>query len=121
VRVKVSILLFFFVLMGCATPTEWTKGDKIAAGYFLLGHTADFLTTERNLDGTDTFSFYEMNPILGKHPSDTELMFYVSLSAIGGLMIAHFCPKYRKLMLGAYGTANWGCAIHNQELWNKYK
>jgi hypothetical protein len=114
----VIIILCIFLFTSCATPIKWTKEDKIYAGYFLLGHAADMLTTERNLDRD---GWYEINPILDKHPSDLKLAFYFSFTTILGLTIAHIFPEYRKALLATYGTVNWGFAISNQIKWNKRK
>lgn len=112
------ILLLIFSLMGCAT---WTTGDKVAAGYMLLGKAADFYTTERNHDNHKTWKAHEMNPILGDDPSDTELAIYLPLSAIATLTLAHFIPKWRKAILYGMGTANFYFAYKNNKTYHKWE
>ena len=57
-KVVLSILcLFLFV--ACASPRPWTKQEKIAAGFFLLAHSADAFTTSRleNNGNYEKFNF----------------------------------------------------------------
>ena len=107
-----STILFLFITLlftSCASPRPWTKQEKIAAGFFLLAHSADAITTSQLTDNGN----YEINPILGKHPSDTKVGVYFSLTAIGALIVSHFNPDLRKPLLYGYGTLNTGLAIHN--------
>jgi len=108
-------LIFLFFFSSCATlkpnPKPWTKPEKIAAGYFILGHIADALTTERALDDSN---IDEINPILGKRPSDSKITIYFSLTGIAALTISHFYPKLRIPLLSLYGTVNFGNTIHNK-------
>jgi len=107
-KVVLSILcLFLFV--ACASPRPWTKQEKVAAGFFLLAHSADAITTSQLTDNGN----YETNPILGKYPSDAKIGVYFSLTAIGALVVSHFKPDLRKPFLYGYGSINSICAIHN--------
>ena len=108
---KSTILFLFIALLftSCASPRPWTKQEKVAAGFFLLAHSADAITTSQLTDHGN----YETNPILGKHPSDTKVGVYFSLTAIGALVVSHFNPDFRKPLLYSYGALNTGLAIHN--------
>lgn len=110
-----SILISFIIgllLTACASPRPWTKKEKIAAGFFLIAHTADAITTSQLNDNGN----YELNPLLGKHPSDTEVCIYFSITAIGALTLSHFYPNLREPLLYGYGGLNTGLAIHNHKL-----
>ena len=111
---KSTILFLFIALLftSCASPRPWTKQEKIAAGFFLLAHSADAITTSQLTDNGN----YEINPILGKHPSDTKISVYFSLTAIGALIVSHFNPDFRKPLLYGYGALNAGLAIHNYSI-----
>lgn len=102
----VAILL----LSGCAS---WTPQEKMLGGFSCLAAAADGYTTIRFLNNPDN---YEMNPILGKHPSDTEVIMYMITSQFIALTIAHFLPQYRSWILGGKTTVNLGFAIHNTKL-----
>ena len=102
-------VLCLFLLISCASPRSWTRQEKAAAGFFVLAHSADAITTSQLTDHGN----YEMNPIMGKHPSDIEIGVYFSLTAIGALVVSHFNPDLRKPLLYGYGSINSICAIHN--------
>jgi len=110
-------LIFLFLFSSCATlkphPRPWTKSEKIAAGYFILGHLADALTTERALDNPN---IDEINPILGNHPSDSKVAIYFSFTGIAIFTISHFYPELRLPLLSVFGTVGFGYAIHNKRL-----
>lgn len=113
---KKSYLIFLIIVLlftGCASSRPWTKSEKVAAGYFILGHSADALSTEKMLENPN---IYETNLILGKHPSDTKIAIYFSLTGIAALTISHFYPKLRLLFLSIYGTQGFGYALHNKRL-----
>lgn len=105
-------LIILSLSISCATPRSWTKEEKTAVGFFLLAHSADAFTTSQLIDNGN----YELNPILGKYPSDTKIGIYFSLTAIGALTISHFYPNLRKPFLSGYGSLNTGLAIHNHNL-----
>jgi len=112
---KKSYLVFLIIVLlftACASSRPWTKQEKVAAGYFILGHSADALTTEKILDIPNSS---ENSPILGKHPSDFKIITYFSFTAIAALTISHFCPELRIPLLSLYGTINFGLAICNKQ------
>jgi len=95
-------------------PRSWTKQEKYAAYFFLAAHTANALTTEAHQDYPN--QYYETNPILGRHPSDTEIGAYFSLTGVGTLVLCHFYPELRKPVLLGYGAVNTYWAIHDLKL-----
>lgn len=111
-------LLILFVtislLTSCASPRPWTKREKIAAGFFLLGHSADALTTSQLNDNGN----YEKNPILGKYPSDAKVGVYFSLTGGGIIALCHFYPDLREPLLYGSGILGFRFAIHNYYLNN---
>jgi len=111
---KLIVLLVFLLLPACASPRPWTKQEKLAAGFFIAGHLADYYTTNRMLDNPAN---WEENPILGKHPSDSTVTMYFSLTAIGALVVGHYWPDARKPLFIGYGTLNTGLAAHNTTLY----
>lgn len=106
-------LIILFLLTSCATSRPWTKGEKVAAGFFCVAHFADYYTTEKALDNPNN---YENNPILDKHPSDGKLTVYFSLTGAVALILGHFWPELRKPLFLSYGTVNSALAIHNYKL-----
>ena len=112
-KLYLIFLIIILLFTACASPRPWIKQEKIAAGYFLLGHSADALSTEKMLDNPNN---YENNPILGKYPSDSKVIIYFSLTAIAALTISHWYPKLRKPLLISYGSLNISLAIYNARL-----
>ena len=115
---RLTVMVLILALSGCAMlkphPEAWNKTDKLLAAYFIAGHTLDAYTTERCQDHPDRF--YEENPILGKHPKDSEIVIYFSVTGLVALSIAHLYPELRPWILGAYGSVGFYCAYHNYHL-----
>ena len=112
IKPVLHLFLLTLLLSSCASPRPWTKREKAAAGFFVLGHTADAITTERMLDR----GHYETNDILGKYPSDTEIAIYFPVTGLIGLGVAHWWPEAREWILWSGGTLGAGLAIHNEGL-----
>lgn len=117
------ILIVIGMLMntGCASliphPRAWTKKEKIAAGFFIAAHTANAFTTEAHQNHPELY--YEMNPIMGRHPSDTEIVTYFSVTGIATLLLTHFYPELRKPLLYGYGAVNSYWVIHDLRMMDR--
>jgi len=109
---KSTILFLFIALLftSCASPRPWTKQEKIAAGFFLLAHSANAFTTSRinNNNSRERFDF-----ILDEHPSDKEVIIYFSVTGGLALGLAHYFPKLRTPLLYGYGSVNAFFALHD--------
>ena len=105
----ISISLF----VSCATPRPWNKQEKTAAYFFILAHSANAFTTSQ-LDDNGNYEKY--NFILDKHPSDTEVGIYFSITGGLALALSHFYPKLRKPLLYGYGFLNTCLVIHDYNL-----
>lgn len=115
---KLTLGVIIITLSGCATlrphPEPWSKTDKLLAAYMIAGHTLDAYTTERHQDYPE--EFYEKNQILGKHPKDHEIIAYFSITGAAALVIAHFYPEIRPLLLGTVGTVGLFFGYGNYQL-----
>jgi hypothetical protein len=100
----VAIIALF--LMGCAT---WSKTDKALLTTFWLSTGADYATTKNALDDGGR----ELNPLIGKHPSDGKLLGYMIITNSAVTAIAHFVPPLRKWLLGGGTVVHGFCAVHN--------
>ncbi len=112
-RLVCLILACVFTLSSCAGTRKWTKADKALGAYYLAGHAADGITTERMLDNPNN---HERNPILGERPSDGEVLGYFVVTSVLVLTLAHLFPKLRKFLLGAGGTVGMALAVNNEQL-----
>lgn len=111
------IILALILSSGCATTKtdrSWSNHDKALAVACCTATVADAYTTMRALDVPGN---YENNPILGGHPSDTEVVAYMAASQLVILAIAHAFPQLRKYLLGGVTTMNSVCAVRNSKLY----
>lgn len=102
--------VILLLISGCAT---WTPQDKILGVASCVAAAADTYTTIQFLDNPDN---YERNPMLGKHPSDTEVIIYMAMSQIITLIIADIFIEWRSWILGGKTALNTGWAINNRRL-----
>jgi len=107
-RCVIILILCSLFGNGCISliphPRPWTKREKIAATFFIVAHTANAYSTEKHQDHSNLY--YETNPIMGNHPSDTEIGLYFSITGIGTLILTHLYPELREPMLFGYGGVN---------------
>ena len=118
------ILLISFT--GCAslpTPKPWTTGEKVMLGWSIAASAADAYTTTQALNNPNN---YEVNPIMGKHPSNGRVIATIGLSQLIALAVSHWYPyidlpligrvNMRYGFLGFKAVLNTGCAINNSQL-----
>ena len=105
-------LIIILILTGCGHSRPWTTGEKVLLGASVLASYADYRTTTNVLDNGG----YEMNPLIGKHPSKERLALFLISSEVITIALAHYFPRYRKFLLGGKTAINTGCAIHNSQV-----
>lgn len=111
-----SYLLLCVLLTGCATR-PWTKQEKMLLGVSCIAAATDTYTTTQSLNNEYN---WEVNPVLGKNPSDTEIITYMITSQIIAIVLAHYIPKYRNWILGIKTGLNTAGTINNLTLdWNE--
>ena len=103
------LIILCLLLSACAS---WTPREKLAGASFLAAHTANYYSTQEMLKG----GHYELNPILGEHPSDRKCLVYFSLTGIGALVVAHLWEDAREWILWGYGGVNATWAVHDRGL-----
>ena len=111
---RLVIVILLLCIAGCATTEPWTRDNKAAAGFFVMGKLADTASTIDFLKNTNA---RELNPILGERPSNEEVISYMIITGIAQLIIADLLPpKWRERWLIVFGSVNTYCAIHNSRL-----
>jgi len=110
---KILIIVFFFSTTASAEPRAWTEEEKILLFWSSMASIADMYSTCRALDNPDN---WEINPMIGKHPENERVVVFLSLSQIATVIIAHFWPDMRKVLLQGKATINTTFAIHNYNL-----
>ena len=106
---KRLIVIAVILTSGCS----WSKFDTALGVTSTVATAADIYTTTQLLNNPGN---YELNPILGKHPSDTKVIMVLATSQVITLVIAHFFPTIRPWLLGGKTVINTGWAIHNLQL-----
>ena len=75
----------------CKAETKpWTTGEKTVLAWSIAAVAADMFTTCRMLDNPYN---YEMNPALGRHPSDGRVVLHLSISHLICVAISHWVPR----------------------------
>jgi len=113
VRAFLAVMVIF--LCGCSS--SWTRGDTVRQGAFVALASADWRQTRTIADNPDRW--YECNPVIGKHPTKSQVNRYFAATIIGHTMIAALLPKqwrsaWQYLGIGAEGAVvylNWGEGI----------
>ena len=99
---------------------NWTKGDTYREIVFLSLHFLDWQTT---LDvAKQPQDYQEYNPILGKHPTVSEVNNYFLLTGATHIILSYYLPnEYRRafqyITIGISGTAvtnNLSCGLKFQ-------
>lgn len=114
-KILLITLVTLVLLPGCASlpkPRPWTREEKVLLVVSILAAGADLYTTKQMLDRGN----YEMNPLIGKHPTDTELMIKLPVIQLSYWVLCHYWPKMRTGLLGCKITINTGLATHNSGL-----
>ena len=106
---RICSLIALIFLVGCATARPWTTEEKWLLAASCTATVADMTTTLSFLDDGD----WEINPIMGKHPTDTEVVATMVTSQILTIVVAHFWDDFRKWILGVKTGINAGFAYHN--------
>ena len=115
------IIMFLLSLASCAhfepNPRPWTKHEKVALGWSCLASVADMYTTTKALNNP---SNWERNSMLGRHPSDQEVVVFLSVTQLVTIGISHWFPDLRIPFLCVKGTVNTVNALGNTRLdWNE--
>ena len=117
-RLSIIIAALLLLLTSCAGfdphPRPWTTTEQVLAGASILAAFADWRTQMEIFDNGG----YELNPIIGKKPSDGKFGVYMGLSQLGVFVFAHLFPdalgpRTREILLGGKTIANGVWAIRN--------
>ena len=117
----VLALSLLILLSGCATfdeynrPDPWTKDQILLQG---VSTTLNIIDWGQTLDIADNHDkYYEINPIIGKHPSRGRVNTYFTLATLIKIGITHILPsKWRKWWLGANIMISGYLVNHNYQI-----
>jgi len=111
----ILILIFLFLCNPAFAFEDWDKMDYTLLGTSTVLQVMDWRQTRYFVNYPE--KYYEINPILGKHPSSSEVDLYFAGSFILKLGIAYILPsKWRKIWLGGLTILSGACVINNHSI-----
>lgn len=122
-RTLLLVLLVLIVLAHCsrahaADPAPWSKTDKALFGGLVAISAYDMAQTDQ---GIRSGKFYEMNPLLGSHPSTARLIGTHVFCNAGILWLADTHPKWRRTMLVIANGIEISAVAHNISIGMNFK
>ena len=113
ILVCLFLLVCLFPSLARAEIRPWSDDEKILLFWSCLASVADQYTTCRALSNDNN---WEINPMLGRRPSNEKVVIYLSVSQIVTVLVTHFWPDMRIPLLTGKATINTTFAIHNHNL-----
>lgn len=93
----------------------WTKANTALEATYLAGHLIDYAQTLQI--SRDPEHYYEINPILGSHPSTERVHAYMVGSGLAHVAIAYLLPKpYREIFQSGTLMLKIGIVKHNADI-----
>jgi transcriptional regulator with XRE-family HTH domain len=93
----------------------WDRTDLALAGAALTLKAVDFGQTRYVAQHPERF--HECNPVLGKHPSESDVALFFAAGALTEIVVAHFLPApWRKAWLGCCISGSLICTTHNASI-----
>jgi len=109
-----GVFLFLMCLSACAT-TKWDKIDYTLLGISTGLQVIDWRQTRCIAENPD--KYWEINPVLGKHPSKGEIDLYFAGSFAMRVGVARILSgKWRKMWLSGWIGASAYCVITNDKV-----
>ena len=95
----VLFAIIFLLFASYSYAGEWNPTDKILFRSFIVLQVIDYNQTLAVVHDDD---YYELNPIMGRHPSDSTILLYFAGSTVVNYLIADALSlKYRRAWLVA--------------------
>jgi hypothetical protein len=114
-RIILFLLVAALSLSGCSGNRTWTRGDYIREGVGLAVKTIDWRQTREIAKNPDRY--WEINPIIGKHPSTSRVDAYFALTTIGHVLVTHAIPHpYRPYWQYISIGASTACVVNNYNI-----
>jgi hypothetical protein len=115
-----KILSFIFFVLCVLFPTQskadlsdWSETDK---HLLLASEISLYLDWRQTLDIKSHSNFYETNPILGQHPSNSRVDIYFGSVMAGTYVIANQLDENRSLFLGGITLVEVFTILKNRRL-----
>lgn len=90
---------------------DWTKQDIALQATASLLHVADWMQTREIASNNE---YIELNPILGEHPSQSEVNWFMGGMILGGWIVSDLLPpKWRRYYQMLYIGSEAATVAHN--------
>ena len=117
---KLIVMVLVFLPLTAHAFDSWDRTDKVLGGVYLVATAMDWRQTVYIAHHPD--KYYEMNRILGEHPSEASVNQYFLASVAVKLTVAHILPsKWRKIWLGAMIGSSTALVVHNNSIGIKFE
>ena len=103
---KLTCITLILFSVGCA---GWTRTEKALLVASVVMSVADMTTTMEILNDGG----YELNPCIGRHPSNERVVLFMVGSETLTIILAHYFPEWRTVILGGKTVINTMCVINN--------
>ena len=110
----IVFVIILVALLSTKAPAadKWSARDYYLEGTWQALHVIDWGQTAMIARNPDRY--YEMNPMLGRHPSTELVHAYAATGAIFHLVVTHFLPsKYRPYWQGVTIGMSAACVANN--------
>jgi len=108
----ISIVILLIAFPACAAD-QWSKQDIALEITWLAVHAVDWAQTRYIADHPGTY--YEQNPVFGKHPSTDKVDLMFLTGALVHIGITHFLPAdYRPYFQSGTIGLSLMCIINNK-------
>jgi len=108
-------LLFILLLWAAPVRAEWSDWSTDTQALFVASTVAigaDWATT-RNMTRRYDEGYYELNPILGRHPSTAQVDAYMIGMLVSNYFITDWLPQQYRIFYLGWRTITHGSAAHN--------
>ena len=95
-KIALSAILFLFSNFSHADWNEWSNTEK---NLFYASEISLLIDWKQTLDIQKNPNLQEINPILGKHPSDGYINNYFAVALVSNYLIADYFKDYRIYIL----------------------
>lgn len=103
------------LLFGCTYTPKWDTTERLMATSAVMLTAIDCIQTQTIAQYPE--QYYERNPILGSHPSTTNVMIYFSITPLLALIVAdQLNHASRKAWLSLWTGMELYTILHNERL-----
>jgi hypothetical protein len=92
----VTVFATIFLVSPCFASDTWTRGDIAGEVIWQALHIIDWGHTRHIADNPD--QYYEINPVLGKHPDKYKVDVYMAACAVLHPLITGLLPKETRML-----------------------